>query len=306
MTPSERIVRLLLRILNNPYVFTKKDLAKFFNISEYRIKQDIQILKNIGFHVEQPANKKYAYAILPEKGFKELKYLQSLTSEDQAKISRLLHDKLSTKEATYLVNKLSSLYNFQQLGLRALRRPALDRIDRLKHGKKNELQVILKNYRSNRSNQTRDRLVEAFEINVELDTIQAYEVNSKSQEPNKHFRLSRIERVELTPQSWQFKSKHRPKLTDVFRIADYEQVRVHLKIDVQAYNYLAENYPKSLSEIYPASEPNTWDFETNINEKFYGLSNFILANSEHVKIIQPQHLRELIRQKAQAILDNLV
>lgn len=306
MTPRERIIRLLLRILANPYTHTKKDLAKYFNKSTDRIKEDIQILKNIGFHVEQPANKKYAYAIIPEKEFEELKYLQALSLEDQAKISRELHARLSEKEATYLVNKLSSLYNFQKLGLRALRRPALDRIDRLKQGEKNKLQVILKNYRSNRSNQTKDRLVEAFEINVELDTIQAYEVNTQSKAANKHFRLSRIERVEITNNAWQFEALHQPKLTDVFRIADYKQVRVHLKIDVQAYNYLAENYPKALSEIYPASEENTWDFETGINEKFYGLSNFILANSEHVKIIQPQQLRELIRQKAQDILNNLV
>ena len=88
----------------------------------------------------------------------------------------------------------------------------------------------------------------------------------------------------------------------MFRIADDQQIFIHLKLKAQAHNFLIENYHKALSDIHPASEPDIWDFETHVNQKFYGLTNFILAHFEHIQIIQPQSLKSHIRQKANAIL----
>ena len=70
MQPRERIIRLLLKILAHPYRFSKKDLAIDFKKSEDRIKEDLQILKNIGLHVEFRRGDTYTYAIIPEKEFK--------------------------------------------------------------------------------------------------------------------------------------------------------------------------------------------------------------------------------------------
>ena len=184
-----------------------------------------------------------------------------------------------------------------------MRRPSLDRIDTLQLAKKQKRQVIFEDYRSNRSNEVRNRNVEAFKIDVELDTIQAVDLDALNTLENeleaiKHFRLSRIARVTLTENSWKNKKLHIPKATDVFRIANEEQVRVHLRIDVQAYNYLSENYPKALSEIHTSSDAELWDFESDINQDFYGLTNFIMANSEHVQIIYPTDLKEVVKEKA--------
>ncbi|MFT4762860.1 MAG: putative DNA-binding transcriptional regulator YafY [Paraglaciecola sp.] len=307
MQARERIVRLLLRILTNPYQYSQKDLAKYFDFHSDQIKKDIQILKNIDIHIDY--DKKYRYAIIPEKGFKELQILQHLTEAEQAKISRALNAQLgSSKEADYIANKLSGLYNFQKLGLRALRRPALDRIDQLEAAKKAKQQVILKNYKSN-SGKTRDRYLEVFWVDAELDTIQAFDIDEKAnhaeEDANRHFRLSRIQSVEILETSWQFSKEHRPKPTDVFRIANPNQARIHLKLKNQAYNFLAENYHKALSEIHPTSEPDIWHFETAVNADFYGLTNFIMAHYEHIEIVYPIDLQEHIRQKATALLNKL-
>lgn len=302
MQARERIVRLVLRILANPYKHSKKDLAKYFDFHPDRIKEDIEILKNIGLHVEYRPSESYAYAILPEKGFKELQVLQHLTDVEKAKIHQALNTQLGpSKETEYIKNKLAGLYNFQKLGLRALRRPALDRIDQLESAKKNKKQVILKNYTSN-SGKTRDRHLEVFLIDIELDTIQAFDIEEKD---NRHFRLSRIESVQILETSWQYKKEHRIKPTDVFRIANPDQVWIHLILKNQAYNFLSENYHKALSEIHPTSEPDTWHFETHVNTDFYGLTNFIMAHYEHIEIIEPVDLQEHIRQKAAALLKKL-
>lgn len=299
MTPRERVLRVLLRILAHPYRFTKRDLADHFEMSKDAIKEDLEAIINIGLHFHQ--DNKYRCAIIPDRQFKELKHLQSLNEDDQTKISEALSRFCSSKDALYLKNKLSSLYDFQRLGIRALRRPALERIDTLEQAKNQKRLAILKNYRSN-SNTIRDRRVEVFHIDPELDTIQTFEVDEGD---NRHFKLSRIERVELTEMPWQYEKKHMYQYTDVFRIANNNQVPVHLRLQVYAYNDLIESYPKALSEILPAAEPNTFDFETRVNAKFLGLMNFIMGNFKHIEIIEPQELKEQVEKKAQFILEKI-
>lgn len=303
MKPRERIVRLLTRILTNPYIFNKKDLAKKLTVSVDTIEDDLKFLELAGLHIDfqiKEKNQKH-YAVLPEKGFKELAHLKSLTESDHANISRALYHLLPAKDARSLVQKLETLYDFQKLGIRALRRNALERIDDLERAKKAKLQVILENYTSN-SGKVNNRKVECFFVNAEFDTIQAYELESKKV---KHFRLPRIKRVIVLDSKWEFEGFHDRKHTDVFRIANLDQKRVQLKIKTQAYNYLLEYYPRALVETSPASEPNTWYFEAAINADFYGISNFIMANSEHVDVLFPEELKEVVRTRTRALLDKL-
>ena len=298
MTPRERILRLVLRLLAHPYRHTRRELAQHFGQSKDVIDDDIEKIRavGLGFHQDRPH---FKCAILPHRTFKELQYLQPLSDTDRGQISAALTRFLPERDALYLNRKLSSLYDFQRLGIRALRKPALERLDRLEAAKKNKRRVILENYRSN-SNHIRNRLIEPFHSDAELDTLQAYDVDDPA---TKHFRLERIERVLPTATPWGFEDQHYYKATDVFRIANNEQVMVQLRLDVFAYNVLVEAYPKALSEIVPGVERHTFDFQSKVNAAFLGLSNFIMANAEHVEILGPERLRQCIREKAQKILD---
>ena len=131
-----------------------------------KIEDDIDFLVLAGLHVDikvKEQNQNH-YAILPEKGFKELSHLKSLTESDHADISRALYQFLPERDARSLVQKLETLYDFQRLGIRALRRNALERIDDLEKAKKEKHQVILENYTSN-SGEVRSRKVECFFVN---------------------------------------------------------------------------------------------------------------------------------------------
>ncbi len=302
MTPRERCIRVLLRILRNPYRFTLRELSAYFGHSTIdALKDDIDQLRRAGMHVDIKRFDNYRYAILPDREFKELDYLQPLTENDRAKISRAL-DYISEKDKLYLSKKLESLYDFQQLGLRALRRPALDRIDKLGSARKQKKQAVLIGYRSN-SGSIRNRIVEPFHIDVELDTVQA--LNVEEDPPvNKHFLLSRIERVKILEERWQFEDLHAYQKTDVFRIANNRQILVQLRLNVYAYNALVGAYPKALSEITPGSEPLTYEFQSMVNEDFIGLTNYILGNAAHarIEIIRPEKLKKKINQLATAII----
>lgn len=307
MKPRERVLRVLLLLLSRPYRYTRKELCDHFNIGKDGIDDDITAIRAADINFVQDKRKGfYRCAIIPDTYCKELTHLQTLTELERSKISNLLHRHMgSSKEATYLTKKLESLYDFQQLGLNALRRPALERLDNLEHAKKHKKQVVLINYRSN-SNIIKDRQVEAFDIKADLDTVQALDPNESDKEKQiKHFKLSRIERIQITDTPWLHESKHRSKPTDVFRIAMDDQVMVHLSMDVYAYNSLIDNYPTAKGVCLAGSTPNTFDFQDRVNPEFLGLVNFIMNNAGHVEILGPTSLKEKVRERAKALLDSL-
>ena len=299
MTPRERIIRILLKLLAHPYRYTRRDLANEFNQGNLEaINGDIRELKyaDIGLHQEEKPP--YRLAIIPDRRLKELQRLMPLTEEERARVRTMINKELSAKDALYFNNKLDSLYDFQKLGLRALRRPELEKIDRLETAKKHKTQVILEKYRSN-SNTIQDRRIEPFHIDPELDTLQAYDVDKQK---TSHFRLSRIERVIPSEEIWVHQDQHHYKYTDVFRIADDRQVMVQLRLKVWGYNVLVENFPKSRADITPGTESNTFEFQGMVNSRFLGLINFILGNADHVEILHPEALKEKVREEAQKIL----
>ncbi len=302
---QERIIRLLLRILYNPNTFNKQQLIDFYETSESTIKRDIQSLRAAGIEIIQEKRQPYRYTINPGKSFSELKYLQPLSDEDKGRISRALHDTgTSTKKVNYIIQKLESLYDFKKLGLSILSQSELDKIDTLKAAKQQKTQAILVNYRSNTS-AMRNRTVEVFDIDVSLNTIQCYEPDTPKADKLQHFRIARFDRAMLTDTPWQFEPLHKPKKTDIFRIANDDQVSVHLKLKSQAYNYLVEHYPMARGKIRPASQEGIWDFEAEINRKLYGLTNFILANSDKVEIVYPIELQEHLRTVMQNFIDRM-
>ena len=298
MVPRERILKFMLLILNNPYTYTRKEIEKRIEITERQIGEDVKILRSLNLNVEcKPPE--YKYAILPEKDFKELEYLSPLSDKDLAKITLALRT-LSGKDQLYLNKKLSSLYDFQKLGIRALRKPALEKIDHLEEAKKEEVCVILENYYSN-SSEPRNRKVEPFKVDANLDTLQAYDLEGKG---IRHFKLNRIERVTiLKDEPWTCKAKHHRKATDVFRIADNEKIMVHLELDMQGRNVLLDTFPSAREFLYKCNEPNTFDFQSEVNAKFLGITNFILGNSENVTVIGPDSLKKHLKKRARKIID---
>ncbi len=301
MTARERTLRILVKILAHPYRFTRQDLADEFNEGYVdAISGDIKALKNADIGFSQEKKPPYRLAIIPDRRLKELKHLLPLNVDDRSRIRSLLNQYMSKKDALYLNNKLDSLYDFQKLGLRALQRPALEKIDLLENAKQKERLVIIERYHSNNSNSITDRRVEPFHIDPELDTLQAYDTEKKKVS---HFRLSRIERVVPTDIAWAFKSKHDYKYTDVFRIADNDQVLVQLRLKVWGYNALVEAFPKARAEITPGSQPNTFEFQSKVNGQFLGLINFIMGNADNVEVLHPDRLKERICEEAKKVLE---
>ncbi len=297
MSTQERIVRIILLLLNKPYFYTKKKIADRLDITERNFEDDKKVLKHLGLRVDykRPG---YTYGIIPEEDFEELSYLSPLTSADRAQITNALQ-KIPAKDRMYLNRKLDRLYDFQKLGIRALRKPALEKIDNLAIAKKDEVCVILEDYFSN-SSEPRNRKVEPFFVDADCDTLQAYDVEALG---IRHFKLNRIKRVLILEDAWQHKKLHHKKQTDVFRIADDNIVSVHLELDMQGRNILMDTFPKAKEFIETGSRENTFDFQTEVNAEFLGITNFILGNADNVTVISPDPLKVHLKKEARKIID---
>lgn len=293
---KQRLLRTLFAILDNPEGYTKKELAdRYANGKEENIKNDFEAFKNAGLVLEY--DKRYRYSFKPEKKYKQLKDLLHFSEEDQIMINEVI-DRIDPngKRGQRLKKKLASLYDFKRLGHAYLRKPYLSKVDLLLQSKEEKKQVLLRDYKSSNTNKISDRLVEGFHISPPDDMVQAYDVNSKGL---RHFRISRIARVQLTDTHWQYEGHHNIMRTDPFRIVDNDQVMVHLRLKVGAYNELTERFPLTKAYITESEEIDVYDFQCMVNHRFIGLTNFILGyHHQLVEVLEPdsllQHLRKTI------------
>jgi len=286
--PRARVLRLLLLLIQSPYAYTLKELAKHMGVNERTIKRDLEEIRNAGFVIDYDS--KYRYALRTEEKGKELQDLLYFSSEEQQMLY-LAIDNLSLHEhrARRLRQKLGSLYDFHKLGLLAYPKPFLTKIERLAEAKKQKRQVLLKNYRSVNSNETKDRRVEVFELRAAEDLCFAYDLHHQS---NRIFRPSRCGEVVVLSESWQYEHKHRALPTDPFLIVDEQQVPVDIRLKTGGYNLLIEQFP-ICAQYCEKIDAESYAFRCKVNHQFIGLSNFLLGNHEQViAIVEPAELVE--------------
>ena len=287
---KSRLLNLLLTILESPRRYTKKELMERYGVVLKTITEDFEALRNAGFLLEY--DEKYRYFFVEEKPFKKLKELLHFSEEDQLLLYQAIDTiDISQEKGRNLKKKLSSLYDYRRLGHAYLRKPYLTKVDALMLAKEQKKQVILKDYRS--SNKIADRLLEVFHVSPPDDTLQAFDVDI---EELRHFRISRTRRVVLTSQDWQFQGHQNIMRTDPFRIVDNNQVMVHLRVGLGAYNELTERFPMSKAYLEETDIEGIYDFQCLVNHQFKGLTNFILGyHHQFVEVLEPESLLAHLR-----------
>ncbi len=287
---KSRLLRIMMAILDAPRMYTADRLRAIYtpnSKSSSTIRRAINDINNAGFLID--SDEKDRYFFVESKPFKKLKDLLHFSEEDQQLLYRVIDEiDISQKRGQRLKKKLASLYDYRKLGHAYLRKPYLSKIDVLQNAKDNEYRVVLVDYRS--FNRLADRLVEPFHISPSEDILQAYDVEAKSL---RHYRISRIRRVRYTDQKWEYKSHHNIIKTDPFRIVDNNQVMVHLRLGLGAYNELTERFPMTKYLLEETENPEIFDFQCMVNHKFKGLTNFILGYyHEKIEILEPDSLLE--------------
>ncbi len=156
------------------------------------------------------------------------------------------------------------------------------------------------NYKSTNSNTHSDRHIEPFHVSPEEDILHAFDLD---RDEIRHFRISRIERITQLDENWENEGKHNIIATDIFKIANKDQIKVHIRIKTGGYNELIERYPLSKGYLSPsADKEDEYDLECMVNRNFYGLQNFLLGYHEYVvEILENQELRDHMTKKLKNI-----
>lgn len=294
---KERFGRLILLLVQQPFRYKLQELADKLDVSKSTINRDLLALENIG--LDTTYNEKYRYGFVQDKAYDELKNLLHFTTEEQdfliTAIDTYNPSNENQKTAKRIKRKLKSLYDFRKLGLDVLREPHLQMINLLEKAKNERKQVILKNYYSSNSNTVRDRLVEPLRVSAFDDMVFAYDVEN---EKISYFRMTRINGIELLDKTAEFKGTLNLAEADPFYIVSEERIRVRLEFGVAAYNELILRFPLAKRYIKTYASGNRFEFQCEVNAKFYGISNFIL-NMHHdlVTVHEPVELLEHLQEK---------
>ena len=288
-SPKSRLLRILLLLIERPYGYTKKQLAAKYDVHEDTVKKDFEEMRNAGFTID--IDDKYRYGLGNDKAFEYLRDMLYLTTDDETILQKaLLQSGIEASRSARLLKKLEYLHDISVLGNRIFNKPFLTKIDLLEKARMQKRVVTLIDYRSTNSSKLSDRNVEAYHISQREDIVQAWDLDRKEL---RHFKISRISRIEITELPWKYSTKHEVMATDPFGIADKKQILVTLKLKVGGYNELVERFPLSLAYLSQAPEiEDVYIFDGMVNHRFYGLSNFLLGYFEHVIEVQPQALAD--------------
>lgn len=294
-----RSLRILFAIVEKPFFYTKERFSKIYGVSKDAIGDDFDAFRSAGFELVR--DDKHRYALSADKQYDSLKSLLVFSPKEEDKMNEALRN-LGTQDilAEKLLKKLNRIYDVSKLH-NTFDKNFLTKMDKLEKARLDKKVVLLKDYHSTNSSTVLNRTVEAFHISAEDDIVHAFDLEKKT---IRHFRISRISKLEILSTAWAHEGHHVLQATDPFRIHNNNQVRVHLRIKVGAFNQLIELYPIARAYVKPTNEAaNTYDFQCKVNEKFYGLTNFILGNYESIEaILEPESLIEHVETEARKLL----
>ena len=299
-TSSTRTLRILKAIIQSGKIYTKKQLADRYGVSVDTIDDDFRAIRNVGF--ELLYDERYRYYIELDKSYEYLKSLLVFSPKEENLIieglQNITHDSATAER---LMRKISRIYDVSKMH-NTFDKGFLTKMDKLQKAMKDEKVVILKDYHSTNSSSVSNRTVEVFHVSAEEDIVHAYDLDKQG---IRHFRISRVTQLEILPTDWSCKGHHSIVATDPFRIQENNQVKIHLRLKVGAYNELIEHFPLTRGHLRPAPEgEGIYDLECKVNYRFFGLSNFIIGNYRNViAILEPEILIDHIAAEAQKLLD---
>ncbi|UBM57204.1 WYL domain-containing protein [Marinilongibacter aquaticus] len=298
VSSKKRVLELLKILIENPGYYTKKELSALFQVSVDTISRDFEDLRNAGFTLD--CDTKYRYYLTQEKATDLIEDLLILCEAEKQQIRNALVLSIPETKAKRIANKLENLTSLPRLGNTIFTKPYLQKTNLLFKAMRDKQKVVLHNYKSTNSNTHSDRLTEPFHVSPEEDILHAFDLDRHQ---IRHFRISRIERVTQLNEDWANEGLHNIIATDIFKIANKDQVKVHVRIKTGGYNELIERYPLSKGCLSPsADKEDEYDLECMVNRNFYGLQNFLLGYHEYVvEILENEELRQHMNKKLKNI-----
>lgn len=268
--------------------YTVDEIAQKLEISRRSAYRYIETFKNSRFIFNIENGR---YRLITNKGtMKELADTIWFT-EEEAYVIKTLIDELDNTNGMKagLMRKLSAISDMTNLSNYTCSKSNSVIISKLAVAIKEHKKVMLKQYSSAHSNETRDHIVEPFEFTSNTIDIWAYDTEDNK---NKRFKITRIHEVQLLESDWENCTKHKAEPMDDFRTHGDECHHIILKMDRLAKDLLAEEYPLAEKHILELDDSH-WLYEADVY-KLEGVGRFVMGLYQHIIILEGKELQDYI------------
>ena len=286
-TKIVKILRLM-KLLTGNVSRTIDQLAAEMGITPRTVYRYIEDIRDAGFVVNKLYGNVYAMGKVT-RGLSDFSRLIYFT-EEEAYITAKLIEGIDNNNILKrdLQRKLASVYDSTSIANYIDNYSNATNVEALADAIKRKKQVVLKQYESAHSNESKDRVVEPIEFTANMIDIWAYDVEN---EDNRVFKVARIHDVKVLEADWAFKSKHKAIKPDVFRMVGNLNEKIVLQLDTRAKSLLLEEFP--LAEKDLKREDGKWLLKTTIHS-LEGAGRFVMGLAADVKIIEGDKLRKYI------------
>ena len=279
----------LMKLLTGNVSRTIDQVAKEMGITPRTVYRYIDDIREAGFVV----NKLYGNVYAMGKVGRGLSYFNRLIyfTEEEAYITAKLIEGIDNNNVLKrdLQRKLASVYDSTSITNYIDNTANAANVEALADAIKRKKQVVLKQYESVHSNESKDRLVEPIEFTANMIDIWAYDVDNGD---NRVFKVARIHEVEVTDTGWEFASKHKAIKPDVFRMVGNLNEKIVLQLNTRAKSLLLEEFP--LAEKDLKREDGKWLLKTTIHS-LEGAGRFVIGLAADIKILEGKKLLDYIK-----------
>lgn len=278
---------------------TIDQLAAEMGTTSRTIYRYIITIREAGFVVNKLYGNVYAMGKVA-RGLSDFSKLIYFTEEEAYIVARMIEgvDNNNVLKRD-LQRKLASVYDCTSIGNFIDNPSNAVNIEALVDAMKSKKQVVLKQYESAHSDETKDRLVEPIEFTTNMIDIWAYDVNK---EENRLFKVMRIHSVEITDNDWMFQSRHEVNKPDIFRMTGDLSEKIVLQLNTRAKSLLMEEFP--LAEKDLRQEEDKWILTTTIHS-LEGAGRFVLGLAADITVLDGGLLRDYILDYDQKYIQKL-
>lgn len=282
------MLRLMKRLTGN-VSRTIDQVAKEMGITPRTVYRYIDDIREAGFVVNKLYGNVYAMGKVG-RGLSDFNRLIYFT-EEEAYITAKLIEGIDNNNVLKrdLQRKLASVYDSTSIANYIDNTANAANVEALADAIKRKKQVVLKQYESAHSNESKDRLVEPIEFTANMIDIWAYDVDNGD---NRVFKVARIHEVEVTDTGWEFASKHKAIKPDVFRMVGNLNEKIVLQLNTRAKSLLLEEFP--LAEKDLKREDGKWLLKTTIHS-LEGAGRFVIGLAADIKILEGKKLLDYIK-----------
>ena len=289
----ERMLRLMQLLSGNVY-YTIEELGGKLGLSRRSLFRYFDTFKSAGFVVQHIGDGRYRMTTY-NKEYTDISQLVYFSEEEAIVVSHLIEN-LDAANAlkSGLRQKLAAVYDSTSISDYIEEKGKSEIVESLANAVKLKRQVVLKDYASAHSGQTRDYSVEPYKFTRGFVDIIAYDIAAGI---NKVFKIARVGSVRPMG-AWEFEERHEDKIIDSFRMSGSTLENVRLRLSLRAKNLLTEEFPITGEEVYQVKRNWYWEGDVNSLE---GIGRFVIGLSDDITVEKGPKLKAWLVEKGEII-----